>query len=94
MIARCIDRARNDILCETVGLLSLVITKAQMSQCARACVSRSVSVVLKSLGVWLHAILLFDSPFGFITSFKISKCGCDSSALRTLNFVRFGMLEY
>lgn len=53
-----------------------------------------VSVELKSLGIWLCAMLLFDGPFGFIMSFKISKCGCDTSASRTLNFVTFGLLEY
>lgn len=58
------------------------------------CVSRSVSVELKSLGTWLRAIVVFDSPLGFITSFNISKCGPDTSALKTFSFVRFGMLEY
>lgn len=32
--AWCIDRAGSYILSETVGLLSVLITKAQMSQCA------------------------------------------------------------
>lgn len=53
-----------------------------------------MSVVLKSLDVWLPAVFLFDSLLGFIKSCKISKFDRDTSTLRTLNIVRFDVLEY
>lgn len=53
-----------------------------------------LSVELQSLGVWPCAMLLFDGPLGLITSLQISNYGFDPYALRTLNFVTFGLLEY
>lgn len=67
---------------------------SQKSKCPSVPECVSVALCQLSLNLWLHAILLFDGLFGFIMSFKISKCGCDTDALRTLNFVTFDMPEY